>query len=91
MIENKGKHVGGISLSDSEANITNSTLTGNEGVDSGALLLYWNCHVTTAGCHFLENIASDKGAAVLVNNQGEYEDCDGVFTENVGGGGGKIL
>ena len=87
--ENKGEWAGGISLQDSETHVINSALTGNRGRDGGALALRFNCHVTTERCHFLQNIATDKGGAVFVN-EGEYQDSDSVFADNVGGEGGKI-
>ena len=88
---NQGEYAGGIRLYDSFVNVINSTLIGNKGVEGGALELDFNSHVRTVGCRFQENIATDKGAAVCVNNEGEYQDTGSIFTDNIAGDGGEII
>ena len=86
---NQGDRAGGIYLYGGEIQLIGSNLTGNQGQNGGALALRFNSNVTTEGCQFLENIATDEGGAVYVNG-GEYQDSNSVFTDNVGGEGGKI-
>ena len=90
LTENKGEYTGGIYLSDSKARVINSNLTGNMGRFGCALALASTSHVSTERCRFQENIATDKGGAVNVN-EGEYQDSDSVFADKVAEGGGKIL
>ena len=86
---NQGEGAGGIGLLNSEASVVSTTLTGNKGREGGALASLADSHPTTERCSFHENIAIDTGGAVYVN-EAEYQDSNSVFTDNVGGEGGKI-
>ena len=90
LIGNKGERAGGIGMCYSKAHVINSSLTGNRARDCGALRSVWNSHVKTNGCHFLENVATDKGAAIFLR-EGQYKDYASVFADNVAGEGGMLL
>ena len=79
---------GGITLYKSNACVTNSTFTGNQGY---ALVAMRQSHLTTVRCQFLDNAVKSKGAAVHVSDRSEYHDQGSSFTDNMAGEGGKIL
>ena len=79
---------GGITLYKSNACVTNSTFTGNQG---HALMVMKHSQVTTVGYQFLDNAVKSKGAAVHVSDRSKYHDQGSSFTDNVAGEGGKIL
>ena len=70
-----------------DALVTNSTFTGNQGVD-GAALTAVRSHVVTTDCLFRGNTAKERGGAISVI-EGEYQDHGSLFIDNAAGVAGK--